>query len=132
MPCNNIATVFYWFVWKITLTTAELSWNIREFKHSSTFKKWQGEKCSGLWANSGFNLVVIPPVLVISAKTLLVFTRIIYFLLVKSISINEWPLTNRVRVHKWTKIKVLVNNTLGTGFQWIKKVQKWVNNYNLF
>ena len=38
------------------------------------------------------------------------------------------PLTNRVRVCKWTKIKVLVINTLGTVFQRITKIS-WVNNY---
>ena len=37
------------------------------------------------------------------------------------ISLNEWLLTNKVKVYKQTKIKVLVNNTLGVVFQRIKK-----------
>ena len=63
--------------------------------------------------NSGFSLLVISLVLVTSLKKSLVFIRIIY-LLDKSISLNEWPplaLTNRVRIHRQTKIKVLVDNT---------------------
>ena len=52
--------------------------------------------------NSGFNLLVIPLVLVTSVKKSLVFIRIIY-LLVKFISLNECPqlaLTNRIRICK--------------------------------